>query len=558
MTAIDFLNRYDPQDLLTEIDRERCERDLVEFYKGAWSQFDPSQYQHNWHVDCIGDHLMSVADGQIRKLLINCPFRIGKSNLVSIAFPAWIWAQSGVGALTGPQVQFLCVSYASKLSLEIATKARRLIDSRWFQDRWGDRVIISSDQDSKENFSTTAGGGRISVGLEGSTMGRGGAIKLIDDPHKVDDINSEVIMEGAIRTYDEALASRFTDPRSSAEIIIMQRLGENDLSGHVLEKYSDFVHLNLPMSYDPLRHCVTSIGWQDPRGCDENGDKLSGIGSDRNGAAMVIPGSPMAKAEGKLLWPERFTPDVMSALMENLGEYGVAGQLQQAPVPRGGGVIRSEWWGFWPGDVFPDFRFVLVSVDTASTEKETNDESGVTAWGVFEGDKGQPNVMLIDAWEGKVEFSSLVEKVASIARKHKADAVLIEGKANGISVIQEIKRLYGQREWQTLQFDPTGDKMARLLSVQPQWSGSYYVPPGEIKGSWVGGVVFAPDKEWAQMVIDRVASFPRGKRKAIVDTTSQAIKWLRDRGWMLTREEHEIDQYEQNVFRKQSAPIYDV
>ena len=202
---------------------------------------------------------------------------------------------------------------------------------------------------------------------------------------------------------------------------------------------------------------------------------------------------------------------------------------------------------------------MLVSVDTASTEKEQNDESGITAWGVFfHPDKGElPQMMLIDAWEGRLEFHRLVTKIAEICKKRGADICLVEGKANGIDVINELRRLYGKRDWSTIQIDPKGDKVARLTSVQAQFSGEYKTDEHG-KGIWVGGLIWAPDREFAQMTIDRVCSFPKAAKKGITDTVSQAVKWARDNSLILTAEEHEDDIEEALAFKKPRRPLYDV
>lgn len=552
--ALEYISKYGADRLDIFADAEECERDLSLFYKRSWAVLDPARYVHNWHVDAISDHLMAVTDGSIKKLLINVPFRVGKTLLSSVSYNAWTWAQGTKGPRAGPQVRFLCLSYASTLSHESATTCRRLIGSAWYQDRWGDRVKISPVQDNKEKFDTLAMGSRISVGFDGGTLGRGGDIKIIDDPHKVKEVESDDVRLGTIRTYDEGLSSRFTDPETAAEIIIMQRLHGDDLSGHVLEKYTGHVHLMLPMEYEPTRHCHTVLGWDDPRGLGADGALLPGLGED----GKLIAGSPLAAREGVLLWPKRFTREVVENLKTSLGPYGSAGQLQQSPTPRGGGIILAEWWQLWEGDGYPDFSRVFVSVDTASTEKEQNDEAAITAWGVWHLDNGQPQLMLLDAWEGRLEFHKLVTKVADICKRRGADVCLVEGKANGIDVINELRRLYGRREWSTIQIDPKGDKVARLTAVQAQFSGEFRLDAATGKGNWVGGIVWAPDRDFAQMTIDRVAGFPKGRKKGIVDTVSQAVKWARDGGLILTIEEHAEDLEEELRYKKPVKTPYDV
>jgi len=215
----------------------------------------------------------------------------------------------------------MCVSYGQTLSIDIATTARRLIMGHWYQRHWGRRVELLEDQSSKENFGTRAGGFRLATSMGGATLGRGGDIKILDDPNSVQQAESDIEREQAIRTYDEALATRETDPSTAAEVIIMQRLHERDIAGHVLDSNrGDLIHLMLPMEFDERRRCVTAWG-RDPR-----------------------------TADGELLWPEQFPREVVEERKRRLGPYAVSGQLQQTPVARGGNIIKREWWRLWPED----------------------------------------------------------------------------------------------------------------------------------------------------------------------------------------------------------------
>lgn len=552
-----------PDELLTQIDAEECERDLSTFIRRAWPTVQPGIYRHNWHIDAIADHLMAVSSGEIRRLLINVPPRCMKSLSCSVMWPAWTWAQKRRDGypLEGPQVRFLCLSYASHLAMDAARHHYRLVTSPWYQARWGSRVQIDPNQDRMDEFGTLAKGIRYSVGFGGAVLGRGGDIRVIDDPHKPDEVESDLVRGAVIQQYDEELALRVTDPKTSAEVIIMQRLAENDLSGHIIEQGGDdLVHLMLPMEADPDRRCVTVLGWADPRMSDDSGEELPG----RYGDGKIAPGSPLAKSTGTLLWPEQFTRQEIERLKPRLGPYAYAGRLQQAPVPRGGGILKSEWWRLWRSDTYPEFSTVLVSLDTASTEKEENDESAITVWGAWAGDGGRPQIMLIDAWEGFLEFDPLIRKVMEMCRAPNgnpscpADILLVEAKNIGHPVMTEVRRLMASRDISVQAFNPMGDKVTRAIAIQHMFSGTQVTDPETGMQSWTGGCIWAPDREWAQLVIDRCASFPRGKRKGIVDTTSQAIKYLRDAGVILRREEYDEEREEEKRYRKPARPRYDV
>lgn len=548
------LPNFDPSRapaLIARIERElekrrtkrKWEESLYAFFEAAWPNFDPAPFSGNWHLEAIADHLEAVTRGDIRKLLINIPPRCGKTLMLQVAWPAWTWAQRNRRPLAGPQVKFMSLTYAGDLAREMATTARRLIDSPWYQENWGDLVKIDARQDNKERFDTTEGGTRISTSFGGVALGRGADIKIIDDPIKPDEAESETIRDSVNRTYDETLRNRVTDPRHSAEVIIMQRLSEGDLSGHVLDTDPDFVHLCLPMEHERSRHCVTSIGFEDPR-----------------------------EEEGELLWPDRFG-DTELAPFKRV-PYQWAGQYQQAPAPRGGGIFKREWWQLWepPDGKWPTFDYLVASVDGAFTEKEENDPSAMTVWGVFKGEGGLNCAMLVKGWRKHLEMHGevlemlddesyaqwrrrsepswgLVEWIAETCRFRNpqgeiigsVDRLLIEAKASGITAAQEIQRLYGNEGWVTELVDPKGDKVARAMSVVPIFAN---------------GQVFAPDREWADVVLDEMSVFPKGRHDDLTDTATQALKHLRTLGLLQQREEVRAEDERRSRQRKRQAPLY--
>src|SRR5262249_26500439 len=149
-------------------ERAELEDSLISFVEAAWPSLDPTPYQRSWAIDALCEHLQAVADGQIRKLLINLSPRCGKTLVTSVCFPAWVWAQRDVSYLRGPQVRFLCGSYNDDLSLQNSTRHRRLLLSPWYQRYWGRRFQLTQDQAAKAKFDTTAGGSRISTSARGS------------------------------------------------------------------------------------------------------------------------------------------------------------------------------------------------------------------------------------------------------------------------------------------------------------------------------------------------------------------------------------------------------
>lgn len=537
-----------------ELDRRQevlsQENSLIEFVESSWSSISPADYQPNWAIDALCDHLQAVAEGQIKRLLINFPPRCGKTTVASICYPAWTWARRKKTYLSGPQVRFLCGSYNDDLALQNSNMHRRLVNSPWFQERWGKRFTLTADQNTKSQFDTTVGGSRISTSARGSLLGIGGDVILIDDPHNTKQAESEAERMHALSWWKEISTTRLNDPKRAAIIVIMQRLHEEDVSGLILESEwsPDWVHLCIPMEYDWPRHCVTSLGWEDPRGLAEDDSPLIEIAPD----GERLPASAEARTildeerQGELMWPERFGPEEMIRIKANLGPYMSSGRLQQQPTPDKGGIFKREWWQVWePEDgKFPVFELLVASLDSAFTEKEENDPSALTVWGVFELE-GKRRIMLVHAWRKHLAFSGpridkgpqetlaahkrrtqdswgLMEWLNETCNRFRVDRLLIEAKANGISAAQELQNRFGLQDWAVQLCPVKGDKVARALAVQPTWSQM---------------MIYAPNRDWAEMTIDEMAVFPKGKHDHLTDSATQAMKYFRTVGLAQTDEE---------------------
>lgn len=505
------------------LDKLDAEESLAAFIKQGWKYIDPQPYKHGWHIDALCEHLEAVTRGDIKRLLINVPPRSSKSSICSVGWPAWTWIQERKNVLCGPEVQFMSVSYAASLSERDSTKMRRLIDSEWYQAHWGDRFSFASDQNAKRKFENTSGGYRLATSLTGTQTGDGGIIVLVDDPMSAGHANSEVERKNVSTWWKETLPSRLNDPEEGAIVVIMQRLHQEDISGHILEHdlEGDWTHLCLPMRYDTARPCYTKIGWEDPR-----------------------------TEEGELLCPNRYTENSVRKLERDLGSYAAAAQLQQLPAPKGGGIIKREQWQLYPPAdwdidedktlVFPKFEYILASCDTAYTEKQENDFSACTVWGIWR-DKGNlPRLMLIEAWNEKLEFNALVKKIIDTATRRRIDCLLIEAKASGIPVYQEINRLCANEEFSIYAINPVGDKVTRVHLCQPLFEN---------------GVIFAPDRRYADTVITQFELFPKGKNDDLVDSTTQAINYMRKVGLAVLSEEGAQANTESATLRSQVQTI---
>ena len=524
------------RELLAEALRERelrrekraCEESLASFIKAAWHVIEPGQpYVHGWHIDTLCEHLEAITDGveidgrPFNRFLANVPPGMMKSLSVAVMWPAWEW-----GPRNMPHLRYVCASHSQSLAIRDSTKMRRLIVSDWYQQRWGDRVRLTGDQNAKTKFETTATGFREAIATGSITGARGDRV-IIDDPHSVEGASSDAMRASTLEWFSEAVPTRLNNPISSAIVVIMQRFHEEDVSAFIINKGLGYEHMCLPMEFDPGRRCETGLGFVDPRTFD-----------------------------GELLFPERFPQTVVDRDKHAMGPYATAGQFQQSPSPRGGGIIKREWWLPWDDDEckaqgvpkgsFPAFDFVVASLDTAYDEKadQNNDPSALTVWGVWSDRHENKRLMLINAWEDWLELHPLVEKVAKTCQRFKVDKLLIEAKASGKSVAQEIRRLHAFEGWGVQLIDPGRlDKISRAYSVQHMFSG---------------GLVYAPDRSWADKVIDQCAVFPRGKHDDLVDTATMATRWLRDVGMIQRPEEVSAAFTESIKHRPIDAPIYDV
>ena len=538
-----LLENYSSEELEIAIDKADCAESLVAFIKRAWHIVEPSQtYIHNWHIDLLAVHLEAITDGKMidaetyyNRLLINVPPGAMKSLLVSVFWPAWEWGPKNM-----PSMRYVCASHSSELAVRDSTKMRRLIQSDWYQARWGDIVILTGDQNAKTKFENTATGFRQAIAAGSITGARGDRI-IIDDPHSVESAASEAMRKTTIDWFEQAVPTRLNNPDKSAIVVIMQRLHEEDVSGVIIENELGYDHIMFPMEFDPDRKCTTILGYEDPR-----------------------------EEFGELLFPERFSEAVVKRDKKALGsEYAVAGQFQQMPTPAGGGIIKQEYWQLWENaDVYPAFDYIIASLDTAFTEKTENDPTAMTVWGVFTEDPiaaatrkigkdghsyaldrtyvaTHPKVMLIYAWQDRLQLAGVVEKVYDTMKRMKVETILIENKAAGIPVAQELRRLYSGRGFQVILDDPKSlDKTARLYSIQHLFAE---------------GLIYAPDKSWADMVIQQAIMFPKGKHDDLVDTISMALRYLRRTG-LIERAEEAQSYLDESLKHKGAppAPLYAV
>lgn len=482
-----------------EKERRAASASLYEFVKQSWHVVEPGiQFIPSWHIEEICEHLEAVSTGEIRRLLINIPPRHSKSTIVSVMWPMWEW-------LTTPQHKFLCASYSSNLSIRDNLKARRLVQSPWYQERWGHLFHLAGDQNAKQRFENDKTGYRIATSVGGTATGEGGSRLILDDPHSAQEAQSDVMRESAIEWFNVVWSTRLNDPKRDAMVTVMQRLHEKDISGLILEDIGGWEHVCIPAEWDGKTR-KTVLGPYDPR-----------------------------KKVGELICPDRFGDAEITALKQSLGTYGTAGQLQQEPSPAEGGILKTKFFNLWSSERgLPPFEYVLQSYDCAFTEKSTGDPTACTVWAIFTLN-GERNAMLIDAWDEHLSYPDLrtrairdwqteyggMTKESPYNRARRPDRVLVEAKASGQSLIQDLRLA----KVPVVPYNPgAADKVSRAHQAAPTLElGLLWIPEsGKNKGMPVS---------WANAFLKQLAKFPVADHDDYVDTFTQAIIYFKNDGW---------------------------
>ena len=469
-----------------------------EFIPRAWSVVEPSKaFMANWHIDAIADHLQAVADGQIQNLVINVPPGSAKSIIVAVMFPAWMWTPE-----RNPGWRSTFASYDSDLSTRDSVRCRGLLESAWYKDTFRPTWKFAPDQNEKTYYVNSMKGFRVSTSVTGKGTGWRSSAIIVDDPLNAKERFSEAVLSSCIDWWDNVMFNRLDDLSTGSKVIIMQRLGDRDLSGHVL-RTGNYEHLMIPMEYDPGRSKVTSIGWKDPR-----------------------------ERQGELMFPSLFPLAVVEDLKKNPTTF--AGQYQQSPNVEGGGVLRSHCWNYWqpkgmnlppvpvkhpdgrlemrPAIELPDsFDFECQSWDCAFKGKSDSDYVVGLAIGVRGASK-----FIRDQERGRLTFTETITAIRRLTgRTPNAHMKFVEDKANGTAVIDHLQNeIPGM-----LPCNPEGDKMARAVSVSPEVEAGNWYLPHPMLASWVGDPARPVD---AGGFIAETVVFPFGANDDQVDAWSQA------------------------------------
>jgi predicted phage terminase large subunit-like protein len=451
--------------------------DFNAFNTRAFTLLNPqTRFAPNWHLEVLAAKLEAVRQGKIRRLIVNVPPRSLKSHTASVAFPAWLLGHD-------PAAQILCVSYAQDLTDKFARDCRKLMATRLFKELFP-ACRLSAAKQAVSEFETGAGGFRLSVSVGGPLTGRGADIVIIDDPLKPADALSEAGRPAVNEWYDNTLYSRLNDKTTGAIVIIMQRLHQDDLVGHVLEQ-EPWEVVSFPAIAERDDEFIIDIPYGGPH--------------------------TFRRKAGNVLQPDREPKDVLDGIRKAIGEYNFQAQYQQNPTPPEGIVVKEAWFPRYDLDTPPEpFDSIVQSWDTAAKTKEVHDYSVCTTWGV----KGA-HFYLLNVLRRRMEFPELKRTVKAMAALWGAANVLIEdAPPSGTSLIQD---LHAENMHAVTPCSLRGsEKLMRLQAQTPTMEGGFVHLP--------------KDAPWLAEYLLELTAFPGAKHDDQVDSTTQALAWLKGAG----------------------------
>lgn len=500
------LDREIIQDLFREGDYGAS---LAEFIRMAWPLIEPATtLKWNWHIDMICAHLEAVARLEILRLVINIPPGCMKSTIVSIMFPIWVWILRDEEAMSDEVIayaarEFMLASFDFGLVKRHGDKTKIIVESAWFQERWGvvaiqpeseleqypaiSKIEVDPKQTNKsQEFTTTAGGHRLAVSVRGVGTGRHVHIQIIDDPIKPTEVDGKAL-EACAEWYDGTMSSRAKDQATFARIIIMQRLHKKDLAGRAIDT-GEYVKLILPMEFEPDNRCVTPWG-ADPR-----------------------------TEPGELLWPARFPKHRIEVMKRTeLGPHKYAAQCQQRPTQKGGRIFKTVYRQHWtPAMVASriDKMLLIQSWDFTFKDLKTSDYVAGGIWGLHGAE-----FFMLDGFMGRVGFSESCELIKKWRKKWpRAYSVVIEDKANGSGIVDVLgKKLSG-----IIAVNPQGGKDARAQACEAFWAArNVWLPP--VTPETAPYMVGVDGKDG---MLEQLEEFPNAGYDDMVDQATQAMLHL--------------------------------
>jgi predicted phage terminase large subunit-like protein len=448
---------------------EQAQKSFMAFVQKVWPAFI-----HGAHHAKMAEAFEKVAEGKIKRLIINMPPRHTKSEFASYLLPAWFLGKF-------PNKKVIQTSHTAELAVGFGRKVRNLVDQDTYREIFPG-VGLQTDSKAAGRWATNKGGDYFAIGVGGAVTGKGADILIIDDPHSEQEaaqaeINPEI--------YDKTYEWYTSGPRQrlqpgGAIIIVMTRWSKKDLTGQVIK-----------------------------------------AASQRSGEEWEVIEFPALLPSGKPLWPQFWPRMELEALQKELPHGKWMAQYQQNPTSESSAIVKREWWQVWEDDEAPNCEFTLMAWDTAFEKSNRADYSALTHWGVFyhPDDTGLPqaNIILLNAFRERMEFPKLKQTAIDQFKEWEPDSVIIEKKASGAPLIYEMRAMGIPVQ----EFTPSkgNDKISRLNAVSDLFAS---------------GRVWAPNTHWAEEVIEEVASFPAGEHDDYVDSVSLALMRFRKGGYIRT------------------------
>ena len=442
--------------LRRKVEQENARANFMGFVKSMWPEFVEGPH----HIK-IAQKFQKFLTGKNQRLIVNMPPRHTKSEFASFLFPAWMIGQN-------PRLKIIQATHTGELAIRFGRKVRNLMNTKEYKGVFPD-VTLRTDNQAAGRWETNLGGEYFAAGVGGAITGRGADLLIIDDPHSEQDALSDTAMDNAYEWYTSGPRQRM-QPGGSI-VIVMTRWSDKDLTGNLVKKMGDL-----------------------------KADKWDIIEFP-----AILEDDDEEKR--KPIWPQYWKLNELDKVKASLVPTKWSAQWQQNPTYDGTSIIKREWWNIWEKEDPPECAFKIQSYDTAFSKKETADYSAITTWGVFYPDEGkETHLILLNARKGRWDFPELKQVAKEELNLYNPEAVMIEAKASGTPLIQELRRfgVYATA------FSPNRgmDKHVRLNSVAPIFEA---------------GHVWRPNRDWAEEVQEECASFPYGEHDDLVDATTLAL-----------------------------------
>jgi predicted phage terminase large subunit-like protein len=442
--------------------------DMIKFAQHVYPGFKVGPHHRK-----LAKIFQDVIDGKKKRVIINIAPRMGKSEFSSYLFPAYFLGNF-------PDKKIIMGTHTASLSEDFGRRVRNLINDESYHELFP-QTIVADDQKAAGKWSTAAGGQYYAAGVGGALAGRGADLFVIDDPHSEQDVkaNSRLAFDTAWSWFQTGPLQRLMP--GGGIIVVMTRWGPLDLTGRLIQ-----YQVNNP----------DSPQWE----------------------IVELPAILNENTENeKSLWPEQWPLEALRSAKSSMDPRYWNAQYMQQPTSDTAAIISRKHWRIWESDTPPECEYIIQSWDTAHETKSTSDYSACTTWGVFynEEENSKAQVILLDAFKDRMAFPELKQVAFKQWREWEPDAFIVEKKAAGGPLIQELRNMGIPVQ----EFTPSrgNDKMVRVNAVADMFAS---------------GLVWAPDTRWAREVIEEVAAFPVGENDDYVDTTTQALLRVRQGGFI--------------------------